>query len=174
MPTPVWWFLVAGFGVFVVFSILARFSPALVRRLFGGRADAESMAKLAGRVLAATIIVLGLFIGLSVVFRSQEVALVPIILGTVVASIGLQDLLKNYVSGFYVQLERNIRVGDVVTLGGLSGTVTEVRLRVTFLRASDGALVVVPNTELFNNLVEVRSAAGGAPEQGTEPPREVT
>jgi len=123
-------------------------------------------------VVAATLIVLGLFFGLSVIFKSQEVALVPIVLGTVVASIGLQDLLKNYVSGFYVQLERNIRVGDVITMDRVTGTVTEVRLRVTFLRSDDGALVVVPNSELFDNVVEVRSAAGGAPELGSEAPRE--
>ena len=174
VPAPVWVFLVVGAAVFVVFSILARVSPALVRRLLGGPVVAETVAKMAGRVVAATLIVLGLFIGLSVVFRSQEVALVPIVLGVVVASIGLQDLLKNYVSGFYVQLERNIRVGDVVTVGSHSGTVTEIRLRVTFLRADDGALVVVPNSELFNDVVEVRSAAGGAPESGAEPPREAT
>jgi small-conductance mechanosensitive channel len=174
VPTPVWWFLVAGFGVFVLFSILARFSPALVRRVLGGDSAVETVAKMAGRVVAATVIVLGIFVGLGVVFQSQSVALTGVILGTVVASIGLQDLLKNYVSGFYVQLERNIRVGDVVTIGGQTGTVTEVRLRATFLRAPDGALVVVPNSELFNNVVEVRSPAGGAPEQGVEPPREST
>jgi small-conductance mechanosensitive channel len=172
VPAPVWWFLVAGAAVFILFSILARFSPALVRRALGGPVAAEQVAKIAGRVVAATLIVLGIFIGLSVVFRTQEVALTGIILGTVVASIGLQDLLRNYVSGFYVQLERNIRIGDVITIGGLTGTVTEVRLRVTFLRAADGALVVVPNSELFDNVVEVRSAAGGAPETASEPPRE--
>src|SRR5207248_11538125 len=126
--------LAIGGGIFIVFSVLARFAPALVRRLLGGTQAAETVAKLAGRVVAATIIVLGLFFGLSVIFKSQEVALVPIVLGTVVASIGLQDLLKNYVSGFYVQLERNIRVGDVITLDKATGTVTEVRLRVTYLR----------------------------------------
>lgn len=169
-----WVFLVIGAGIFVLFSVLARFSPAVVRRVLGGQRAAEQVAKMAGRVVAATLIVLGLFIGLSVVFKSQEVALVPIVLGVVVASVGLQDLLKNYVSGFYVQLERNIRVGDVVTLAGQTGTVTEIRLRVTYLRAADGALVVVPNSELFNDIVQVRSAAGGAPEVGSEPPRETS
>lgn len=172
MPTPVWWFLVIGFGIFIVFSVLARFSPPLLRRVLGGRADAELVAKLAGRAVAAGLVVLGIFIGLGVVFQSQQVALTGLILGTIIASIGVQDLLKNYVSGFYVLLERNVRVGDVVTIGGLTGTVTDVRLRVTFLRATDGALVVVPNSELFNNVVEVRSASGGAPEGGLEPPRE--
>lgn len=164
--------LVVGLGLFVVFSLLARFSPAVVRRVLGGEAGVELAAKLAGRAVAGAILLLGMFIGLSVIFQTQEVALTGLILGTVVASIGIQDLLKNYVSGFYVLLERNVRVGDVVTVGGMIGTVTDVRMRVTYLRADDGALVVVPNSELFNNSVVVRSAGGGAPEKATEPPRE--
>jgi small-conductance mechanosensitive channel len=132
----------------------------------------EIAAKLAGRVVAGAIVVLGLFVALGAIFQSQEVALTGVILGTVVASIGVQDLLKNYVSGFYVLLERNIRVGDMVTVSGLSGTVTDIRLRVSSLRAADGSLIVVPNSELFNSVVRVQSAAGGAPEQAGEPPRE--
>ena len=167
--------LVAGVAIFIVLSLSARLlAPSIVRRLLGSEVALEVASKFAGRVLAAVLVLLGLFVGLSVVFRSEQVALTGIILGTVVASVGIQDLLKNYVSGFYVLLERNIRVGDVVTVGGLTGTVTDIRLRVSSLRAEDGALVVVPNSELFNSVVEVRSSAGGAPERAGEPPREAS
>jgi small-conductance mechanosensitive channel len=44
---------------------------------------------------------------------------------------------------------------------------------VTYLRTEDGALVVVPNGNLFNETVVVRSAGGGAPEAAGEPPREL-
>lgn len=165
--------LVVGVAIFIVLSISARLlAPSIVRRLLGSEAALEVASKFAGRVLAGVLVMLGLFVGLSVVFRSEQVALTGIILGTVVASVGVQDLLRNYVSGFYVLLERNIRVGDVVTVGGLTGTVTDIRLRVSSLRAEDGALVVVPNSELFNGVVEVRSSTGGAPERAGEPPRE--
>lgn len=163
--------LLVGLGVFIVFSLLARFSPALVRRLLGG-IGVEVAAKLAGRAVAGTLVFIGMFIALGTIFQSQEVALTGVILGTVIASIGVQDLLKNYVSGFYVLLERNIRVGDVVTVGGMTGTVTDIRLRVSSLRSDDGSLIVVPNSELFNSVVQVQSVAGGAPEQAGEPPRE--
>lgn len=159
-----------GVGVIVLFAILARLAPSLVRRVV----QVEAAAKLAGRAVAAALIVLGIFIGLSFFFRTQEVALTGIILGTVVASIGVQDLLKNYVSGFYILFERNIRVGDVIEFDGRRATVTEVRLRVTYLRTDDGALVVVPNANLFNETVVVRSPAGGAPEAAGEQPREQT
>lgn len=173
MPRAAWVFLVVGVAIFVAFTILARFSPSIVRRFLGGEAGVEIASKLAGRAVAGTIVFIGMFLALGTVFQSQEVALTGIILGTVVASIGVQDLLKNYVSGFYVLLERNIRVGDLVTVGGFTGTVTDIRLRISSLRAEDGSLIVVPNSELFNGVVQVRSSAGGAPERPGEPPREV-
>jgi small conductance mechanosensitive channel len=72
----------------------------------------------------------------------------------------VQDLLKDYVSGYYVLLERHMRVGDRITLEGAgSGTVTDVRLRVTLLRTDAGDLVVVPNSELFNKTVTVHVKA---------------
>ena len=163
-----------GVAVFALFGVLARFSPSLVRRVLGGDQAVQLAAKLAGRVLAGMLVVLGLFIALGAVFRSNEVALTGVILATVVASIGVQDLLKNYVSGFYVLLERNVRLGDVVTVGAFRGTVTDIRLRVTSLRAEDGSLIVVPNTELFNAVVQVQAAGGGAPEHAGEPPREAS
>ena len=173
MPRPLWVATIAGLAIFIFFSILARFSPAIVRRLLGGEARLEIAVKVAGRAVAGAMVLVGVFVGLGAVLGSQEVALTGIVLGTIVASLGVQDLLKNYVSGFYVLLERNIRVGDVVTVGAFRGTVTDVRVRVTFLRGDDGALVVVPNSELFNNVVVVQAAGGGAPERGVEPPREV-
>jgi small-conductance mechanosensitive channel len=67
------------------------------------------------------------------------------------------------VSGFYVLLERNIRVGDVVETQGYKGTVTDVRMRVTYLRGEDGELIVIPNAELFAKVAVVSSPEGTPP-----------
>ena len=67
----------------------------------------------------------------------------------------MQDLLKDYVSGYYVLFEHHIRIGDRITLDAWSGTVTDVRLRVTLLRGDEGDVVVVPNSELFSRPVVV-------------------
>ena len=84
----------------------------------------------------------------------------------------MQDLLKDYVSGYYIQLERHMRVGDRITLEGVgSGTVTDVKLRVTLLTTDSGDLVVVPNSELFNKpvLVHVRAVERAAETKSTPP-----
>jgi small conductance mechanosensitive channel len=78
----------------------------------------------------------------------------------VVAAFGVQDLLKDYVSGYYVLLERHIRPGDRISLEDAGeGQVLEIKLRVTLLQTESGDLVVVPNSELFNRVVLVHARA---------------
>jgi len=103
------------------------------------------------------VIVVGIFAAFGFALQSANVTLLGILLATLVAALGVQDLLKDYVSGYYVLLERHIRVGDHISLEDSSGTVTDVRLRVTLMKSDDGDLVVVPNSELFNHSVTVRN-----------------
>ena len=88
------------------------------------------------------------------------------------ASFGVQDVLKDYVSGYYVLLERHIRVGDRISMDAVGmGTVTDIKLRVSLLRTDDGDLVVIPNAELFNKAVTVHvKAVERAAETKSAPP----
>src|SRR5438067_883955 len=81
---------------------------------------------------------------------------------TAVAAFGVQELLQDYVSGYYILLERHIRVGDRIVLDGHRGDVVEVKLRVTLVRTEAADLLVVPNSELFTKPVLV--LAKGSPE----------
>jgi potassium efflux system protein len=58
---------------------------------------------------------------------------------------GLQEIFANFVAGIIVLFERPIRVGDVVTLGDMSGTVSRIRMRATVLNDADNREVIVPN-----------------------------
>lgn len=61
---------------------------------------------------------------------------------------GTQSLVKDFVSGFFILVEDQYGVGDVVTITEQTGTVEEVNLRVTRLRAADGTVWFVPNGEI--------------------------
>lgn len=135
------------------------------------------------RVAYVLFVALAAAIAFGIAFQSPNVTLAGIILATLVASLGIQDLMKNYVSGFYILLERHIRPGDHIRFEIVAGVVTDIRLRVTLLEGEGDTLVVVPNAELFNKTVIVkrdparagrrRVKLGGRPEQdpaeGVEP-----
>ncbi len=61
---------------------------------------------------------------------------------------GAQTLVKDFVSGFFILAEDQYGVGDLITVGTVTGTVEEVNLRVTSIRANDGTVWFVPNGEI--------------------------
>ena len=64
---------------------------------------------------------------------------------TVGLGFGLQEIFGNFVSGLIILLERPIRVGDTVTVGNISGVVTQIRMRATTITDWNRKELVVPN-----------------------------
>jgi moderate conductance mechanosensitive channel len=58
---------------------------------------------------------------------------------------GAQNIIKDYLAGFFILLENQYTLGDVVRIGALSGTVEEITMRITVLRGVDGAMHVIAN-----------------------------
>ena len=58
---------------------------------------------------------------------------------------GLQEIFANFVSGLIILAERPIRVGDTVTVNGISGTVSRIRMRATTITDWDRKDLVIPN-----------------------------
>lgn len=58
---------------------------------------------------------------------------------------GLQEVFANFVSGLIILAERPIRIGDTVTVGGVSGTVTRIRMRATTIADWDRKELIIPN-----------------------------
>ena len=66
---------------------------------------------------------------------------------------GTQTIIKNFISGLILLMERQIRVGDIVDIDGTTGTVTEVNLRSSTIRSFDGIAAIVPNSTLLEGKV---------------------
>jgi small-conductance mechanosensitive channel len=147
-------------------------SPSVTQELNLQRiATLTSALSTAGVVLIwtiATLVVLGnLGLNLAPVFASAGVAGVAL-------GFGAQSIVKDTLSGFFILLENQFGVGDVIelhtTAAPVTGKVESLTLRVTTLRAFDGALHTVPNgnIQLVSNkargwaraIVDVRVAYG--------------
>jgi moderate conductance mechanosensitive channel len=61
---------------------------------------------------------------------------------------GSQSLVKDIVSGFFLIMENQIRVGDAVKIGDISGVVERITLRIVVLRDIEGVMHVIPNGEI--------------------------
>lgn len=62
--------------------------------------------------------------------------------------LGAQTMIKDAINGFFILIENQFAVGDVIVIGELSGTVEEITLRRTVMRALNGAQIIIPNGEI--------------------------
>jgi small conductance mechanosensitive channel len=153
---PLLFVLLAGL-VFVASVVVARFVAVQVSEVLRRRGLREQMVTTGSRVITIALVTVGALLAFGIAVRSDNVTILGIVVAVIITGFGAQDLLKDYVSGYYVLFERNIKVGDRISLENGAGTVTEVRLRVTLLRNEEGDVVIVPNSELFTKPVTIHA-----------------
>lgn len=147
--------ILEGLLVFLFVLLLARFVRRFAASVMARENIRTDTAVLAARVIYLALIAVGVFLFVTIALGNAAVGLTGVLVAVFVTSLGLQDLFKNYVSGFYVAAERNFKVGDLVETGGYRGVVTDIAMRVTYLQAEDGTRIVVPNSELFTKTLSV-------------------
>jgi len=114
--------------------------------------DRIQRAETVSHVVVRTIDILVIVVAAILILSEVGVSLAPLIAGASVAGIalafGAQSLIKDTLNGLFIVLEDQYRIGDIVDVAGVEGTVEELGLRRTLLRDLDGVLHSVPNGEI--------------------------
>ena len=114
--------------------------------------ELEKRAQTIGRILRQASSVLVWSVTLMLVLGEFGVDLKPILAGAGILGLavgfGAQTLVKDVITGFFILLENQIRVGDTVTAAGCTGVVEAVNLRTTVLRDQDGTTHIIPNSAI--------------------------
>ena len=147
----------------IVFVVLVSFLFIRVIRLITGKVTALQARKLPSaisaqkiRTLAGVITSVSVFVILFVA-TLEVLSLLGLNLGPLLASAGIaglaigfgaQTLVHDFINGFFILLENQYDLGDVVKIAGVKGTVEEMSLRRTVLRDDDGTLHTVPNSQI--------------------------
>jgi len=149
--------LALGFAK-LVDTALSRRAAKLAATVTGRElsATADTRLRLVRRLVSVTIIVIGIALALA-----QFAAIKRLATGVLASSavIGLvvgfaaRQTLANAVAGILLAITQPIRVGDLVTFQGETGTVEDVRLSYTFVRTGDGRRVIIPNEQFASNTV---------------------
>ena len=84
-------------------------------------------------------------------------ALATLGLGGVAIGFAFKDTFENFLAGILILLREPFRIGDFVEVDGREGQIEEITIRDSRIRQTDGQLVVMPNHELFQNAVTVRT-----------------
>jgi small-conductance mechanosensitive channel len=118
---------------------------------------ANTRLRLVRRLIFASIVLIGIMLALS---QFEEVKRIgtgllasSAVLGLVVGFAARQTL-ANGVAGILLAITQPIRIGDLVTFEGESGTVEDVRLTYTFIRKANDTRLIVPNERLAQSTIE--------------------
>jgi small-conductance mechanosensitive channel len=108
------------------------------------------------RSLMTTIIALGILSALLVVPQVRAIAaglLASSAIVGLVVGLAAQRPLANFVSGLVIAFTQPVRLGDLVTIDDVEGTVEEIGLTYTFIRTTDNARLVIPNEKLASDTI---------------------
>jgi small conductance mechanosensitive channel len=109
----------------------------------------EKRAQTLGQIVRQTLTVAIWLLAATTILAELGIDLKPILAGAGIAGLaigfGAQTLIKDLISGFFILLENQYRVGDVVRIGSEAGLVEQVNLRTTVLRDLEGVVHVIPN-----------------------------
>jgi small conductance mechanosensitive channel len=116
-----------------------------VRELAQKAKTLSQVVETTGKIIILTIAILTLLS-----LANQDIT--PLLASAGIAGIaigfGAQNLVKDWLGGFFILLENQYSVDDVIKVGDYSGTVEKLDLRRTVLRSADGSAIVIPNGEV--------------------------
>ncbi|MDR9402885.1 MAG: mechanosensitive ion channel family protein, partial [Halothece sp. Uz-M2-17] len=150
---------IVGLGTY----FLTRFSFILIDKFNGALANnylltpeanlrlqlrISTISSVAKSIIAVSWTVVGVLVGLSVI----GINIGPLLAGAgligVAISLASQNLIRDAINGFFIILEDQYAVGDVVGIADATGFVEAINLRITQLRDTEGRLITIPNSEI--------------------------
>ena len=136
-------------GALVIVGItfaLAGNLPGLLEVLVLSRLNlAQGSAYATTTLLSYTIVGVGIVSTLSTLGVSWDKLQWLVAALSVGLGFGMQEIFANFISGIMILFERPVRIGDTITIGNLSGTVSKIRIRATTITDFDRKDIIVPN-----------------------------
>lgn len=136
--------------IFIASLYLARFVSGLLRRAMQRLNSPLNVTNLLAQLARWTVIIIGMITALQRFFDVTAFLAGLGILGFTVG-FALQDVMKNFAAGIILLVQRPFNVGDVIGVSGFDGSVLEINLRTTEIKALDGRFVTMPNADVLSH-----------------------
>ncbi|MDO5531673.1 mechanosensitive ion channel family protein [Sutterella sp.] len=143
-----WKLVMAILSVLLTLAVANWLANTIGTLIDGAQSLSGNQKTVLKRVTSIALIVLAVIIGLGTV--GIDLTILSVFGGALGVGLGfgLQKIASNYISGFIILLDKAVKIGDLVTVAGFKGKVTQINTRYTVVRSTDGIENIVPN-ELF-------------------------
>src|ERR1700726_2358733 len=139
--------------ILLAFYLLARLLGMLtgseLRRV---HADPQ-VALLVNRIVFLAALVIGVIAAFTELFGSPALVFGGFGFLALAFSLAFQDILKNFIAGMFLLVERPFRLGDEITVDNHPGLVENIQMRTTTLRTTEGEQVLVPNSLVYTGTI---------------------
>jgi small-conductance mechanosensitive channel len=141
---------IAGIIVVIISYILAKMvakaaKEAILRKK--GEEVQESVLILVDRITTFTILGVGITIALAINGLNFTLVIGALSLGI---GFALKDIIGNFISGIIMLSQTRVKIGDLIKVGDILGTIVSIDTRATILQSVDGTEIVIPNQSMLN------------------------
>lgn len=142
--------------IIILAAVIAKIGKVIIKKFFENQKKfkfklddkrLDTMSTLLASIFKYTVYIGAILMILSDILKLQSV-LAAAGVGGVAIGLGAQSLIKDTISGFFILLEDQFAVGDLVTINNMTGTVEHMELRVTRLKNYTGDIYIIPNGEI--------------------------
>src|SRR5829696_839911 len=152
---PFWERVVIVAGVMILTAVLAKLVDAAIARR-DLDASTTTRYRVLRRSVSASIFVIGLLSALLVIPQVRAIAggllASSAVLGLVVG-FAARSTIANFIAGLLIAFTQPLRLGDVIEVAGVQGTVEEIGLTYTYVRTDDNSRLVIPNEKLASDTI---------------------
>ncbi|HZK70742.1 MAG TPA: mechanosensitive ion channel domain-containing protein, partial [Clostridia bacterium] len=150
------WIIIKAFAVIILSIIFVKIGSIIINKAFEKQKKfrfsissrkLNTLSALVIRVLKYGVYIIAGVIILSDLFNVKSV-LAAAGIGGVALGFGAQSLVRDVISGFFIIIEDQFAVGDMITIDEMTGTVEQIELRISRIRNSNGDLHIIPNGEI--------------------------
>jgi small-conductance mechanosensitive channel len=145
--------LLAALGIVIAARIVAAIIGRTVERVLDARGLDKGLRHSVGKITRYVVLTIGVFVALGTIGVDTSAIMAGGAVLLVGIGFGLQKLAENFISGLLLLIERPVRKGDFIDVGGVLGTVEDIGLRATRVMSRDGVAVIVPNSNLISGVV---------------------
>ena len=136
-------------GAFLIVTIFNKLVARIEKR---GELEKGKLVHLK-RFFQIVIYLIAIIIILSILDYDITAAIAGLGIGALVIGFGLKDIIENWVSGVLIMWGKTYTIGDVIRVGDLTGTVTDIALRTTKLKTYDRNEIIIPNSVLMKEKI---------------------
>jgi small conductance mechanosensitive channel len=148
-PTPLLGIVITIVGAFLIVYIFNKLVSRIEKR---GEVKKGTLVHLK-RFFQILIYLTAIIIILSILKVDITAAVAGLGVGALVIGFALQDIIENWVSGIIIMSGKTYIIGDIIRVGDLTGTVTDISLRTTKLKTYDRNEIIIPNSVLMKEKI---------------------